>query len=112
MTSTFKADVGYRASNRRLCMPPIKWSQVDGHDIYADDAVEGERGVEPFAWGLIGFPVRIVRLGISRYTLCDTRGRFLRYAECRAGEGKRRVRTFATLAAAARYLVRAKVEEC
>ena len=111
MPTSPPVEAQYFPRNRRLCLPLIRWTSVDGVEIYADDADIIRGKIEAIAWGMAGSAIRIVTHA-GRFTLCDERGRFLKHAECRSGEGRRRVRTFGTLEKAARHLIRSKVVEC
>lgn len=102
----------YRPRNRRLCLPPVVGFTVDGIDWYVDDAEEHRGEVVPFAWGREGSAVRVVTYGVSRFTLCDDRGRFLKRRECYRGEGKRRVQSFPSRLEAAAAQVRRGIESC
>ena len=101
----------YLARNRRLCMPPILWTTVEGVEFYADDADERDGKIVPFSWGCIGREVRVMT-HLKRFTLCDDRGRFLKWEHRHLGESKRRVRTFRSMEDAAKHLLRFKVMDC
>lgn len=102
----------YQPRNRRLCVPPVKAFTVDGVDWYVDDAEEHGGRLVPNSWGREGSEIRIVTNGVGRYTLCDSRGRFLKRAQAYRGEYKRRVLSFPSKIKAALAQVRRGIETC
>ncbi|SOC26138.1 hypothetical protein [Thalassospira xiamenensis] len=103
----------FQPSNRRLChLDQLAFTVgKDNVPFFVNDALEIDGQVVAVEWGREGSEIRVVTHR-GRFVLTDGHGRTLRQERYRAGEGKRRVKTFATAIKAAEYAVEHKLENC